>query len=150
MISTPFKIYPWPDLEAFEQVLTIVNKIDLNRTEFVDQADLTELTWCRDQLIVWKSKFHQHHFHELHATCALLTAFTSEVRNHLVRNVQCDFEQLIESNTALLELSTLVSDSNQQELCSLYATSLLEFFKMLSYYEVQISLSLSLLFLSQF
>ena len=156
-----FRVYPWPDLDSFEQVTSILIAVNFDQIPSFDAVRLSRLVWCRDQLIVWKSKFHSQHYHELNASFALLTAIVAEARYHIVRRrTQQDSTRSVqvgphddedddggmmmvgekgqeeEDVRQLAEQWKVVSSTSQQELCSLYATALMEFFKMLAYYEV--------------
>jgi hypothetical protein len=138
MVKSPFKVYPWPNLEAFDHVATVIERTQLTCTESADQTQLAELSWCRDQLIVWRSRYHNQHYHELHATCSLLMSMCTEIRLRLARHLHSQPNRDSDGNVNPLAepLSLLISSSGLQELTSLYSISLLECFKMLAYYEV--------------
>lgn len=141
MTKSPFKVYPWPSLDAFEQVVFLLNRTDSESIDAADLEHLVELTWARDQMIAWKNKFHNQHYHELNATCALLNAFCAEIRLKLTRRFRSNQsnKNYHEDDQSLIldqEIASICSGASQQDLCSLYGISLLEFFKMLAYYEV--------------
>ena len=74
-----FCVYSWPDLDSFyHSVTSILVAVNFNPISSFNAVRLSQLVWCRDHLIVWKSKFHSQDDHELNASFALPTAIVAD------------------------------------------------------------------------
>lgn len=161
MDTNHFQMFPWSTYDEFKSVSNIILNLEFNSKLLYNLDFLKDLQWTERQLIIWRTKTTSaNHLYEIDATHSILNCLLHEFSPKLIKQlnnkssiktndlINDDLNKDLNENTSVQtepdssELWIFNNSSfnliNEETLSCLYASSILKFFKMLSYYDVSL------------